>query len=379
MRIAIAASSVTQFGELWEESFYSLAQRAATDALSKSRIDPQKIDAIFVANMLSGNLLGQNHLGAQVASLLELNCPAFTVEGACASGGLAINLACQGITAGAYENVLVVGAEKMTDDSTSTVTTGLMGAASQEERKAGLTFPGLYGLMASAHMQKYGTTRRQLASVAVKNHANGSLNPIAQFKNKIDVEKVLKSTMVASPLTLFDCSPITDGAAAIVLTREQNVKKNPVVITASQVSTDQIDLAKRKSITELLATQLASQKAYKQAGLTVADIDLAEVHDCFTIAEIMAYEDLGFSKKGQGGKFIESGAPTLAGKIPVNTSGGLKACGHPVGATGIKQMVEIESQLKGNAEKRQIKGARVGLTHNVGGSGATAAVHILQI
>ena len=377
MKVAIAGSSVTKFGELWDESFYSLAEKAAKDALSASRIDPQKIDAIFVANMLSGNLLGQNHLGAQIASLLKLNCPAYTIEAACASGGLAVNLACQGIDAGTYENVLVVGAEKMTDDSTSIVTTGLMGAASQVERKAGLTFPGLYALMANAHMEKYGTTRKQLAAVAVKNHANGALNPIAQFHNKIEIEKVLKSTMVASPLTLFDCSPISDGAAAVVLSK--NIKTNNVVITASQAATDQIGLSERKSITELLAAQLASQKAYKQTGLNPENIDVAEVHDCFTIAEIMAYEDLGFCKRGQGGKFIESGAPTLTGKIPVNPSGGLKACGHPVGATGIKQVIEIEEQLKGKAEKRQVKGAKIGLTHNVGGSGATAAVHILQI
>lgn len=379
MKVIVAGTGITKFGELWEESFYSLAERAAKDALSASRINPQKIDAIFVANMLAGNLLGQNHLGAQIASLLELNCPAYTIEAACASGGVAINLAYQAIKAGTYQNVLVVGAEKMTDDTTAAVTSGLMGAASESERKAGLTFPGLYALMANAHMDKYKTTRKQMAAVAVKNHANGLHNPIAQYHNAIDINTVLASPMVASPLTLFDCSPITDGAAAVVLSAVDDTKNNNVTITASAVATGPIDLSKRKSLTEIEASQIAAQKAYEQAGLNPADIDIVEVHDCFTIAEIIAMEDLGFCKKGLGGKFVESQITKLDGKMPVNTSGGLKSCGHPVGATGIKQVIEVTNQLMGKAEKRQIKGVKIGMTHNVGGSGATAAVHILQI
>ena len=377
MRVTIAGTGITKFGELWDKSFTDLAKEATEKALGDSKLNPSQIDAVYCANMLSGNLIGQNHLGAVITSILGVNCPAYTVEAACASGGLAINLACQAIESGIYENVLVIGAEKMTDNTTAKVTSGLMGAASEEERRAGLTFPGLYALMAYAHIEKYGTTREQLAKVAVKNHANGLNNPIAQFHNRITVEKVLESTIVAAPLTLFDCSPITDGAAAVVLSR--SVKNNNVVITASQAATDKIGLSDRKSLTELLAVKIAAQKAYSQAGLKPQDIKVAEVHDCFTIAEIMAYEDLGFCSKGQGGKFIESGYSNLGGKIPVNTSGGLKACGHPVGATGIKQIIEVTRQLQGNAEKRQVKNANIGLTHNVGGSGATAAIHILQI
>lgn len=377
MKISVIGTGLTHFGELWDKSLFDLAQEALKSALENSQIDPEKIDAVFVANMLSGNLLGQNHLGPVMTSILGKNVPAFAIEAACASGGTATHLAIQSLLAGTYKNVLVVGVEKMTDDTIADVTTGLMGAASEEERLAGLTFPGLYAMLANAHMQKFKTTGKQLALVAVKNHFNGSLNPNAQFQNKITIEKVLGSTMVANPLTLFDCSPITDGAAAIVLS-SQDSPNNPS-ITGSAVATDHISISNRLSMTELLATKLSAQKAYAQAGISAKDIDVAEVHDCFTIAEILAYEDLGFCAKGQGGKLISSGATQLDGKIPVNTSGGLKACGHPIGATGIKQIIEVTDQLKGIAGKRQVKNAKIGLTHNVGGSGATAAVHILQI
>ncbi len=378
MKIAVIGTGITNFGELWNKSFFDLAKEAVDQAVADSKIAPEQIDAVFCANMLSGNLLGQNHLGAVITSQLGINSPAYSVEAACASGGIAINLAYQALKSGQFKNVLVVGVEKMTDQTTAEVTSGLMGAASEEERQAGLTFPGLYALMATAHMEKFKTTRRQLAAVAVKNHANGSKNPIAQYKNLITIEKVLQSTPVASPLTLLDCSPITDGAAAAILSAVED-SSNAVSITASAIATDNINLSQRKSLTELLSTKIAAANVYKQAGLSAKVINLAEVHDCFTIAEIMAVEDLGFCKKGQGGKFALSGTSAINGKIPINTSGGLKACGHPVGATGIKQIIEITTQLQGKAERRQVKGAKIGLTHNIGGSGATAAVHILQI
>lgn len=376
MRVAIKGTGITKFGELWDKSLYDLAQEAVDNAIAQAKIENGQIDAIFVANMLGGNLHGQNHLGPVVSSMLGLNCPSYSVEAACASGGIAINLACQGLEGGSFKNVLVVGVEKMTDHSTSEVTEGLMGAASEEERHAGLTFPGLYALMANIHMAKFGTTKKDLAKVAVKNHFHGALNPNAQYQNQITVEKVLGSQEVASPLTLFDCSPITDGAAAVILSSEET---DGAVITASSVATDSIGLARRKNLWQLDATKIAALKAYKSAGVTSGEIDIAEVHDCFTIAEILALEDLGFCAKGVGGKFTSSGATMLGGKLPVNTSGGLKACGHPVGATGVKQLIEVATQLKGEADKRQAKGVKVGLTHNVGGSGATAAVHIVQI
>jgi len=227
-------------------------------------------------------------------------------------------------------------------------------------------------------MRQFGTTAEQLAAVAVKNHFHASLNPNAQFQNTITVEQVLKSSCIADPLKLLDCSPISDGAAAIILSAKR--KEKGVQIIASAVATDTLALAQRKSLTELKATKEAARKAYTQAGIAVKDIDVAEVHDCFTIAEILAMEDLGFYTKGEAAKAIVRGETTLgtAKRWVVNPSGGLKGCGHPVGATGVKQVVELVEQLRGRAGKRQVAGARIGVAHNVGGSGATAVVHILK-
>lgn len=375
MRINILGSGITKFGEHWEKDLIDLAFEAGSEALTNSKLKPDQIDAVIVGNMLYSKTSGQDHLGALIADHLRIKQASMHVEAACASGGLAIHTAAQGILSGLYENILVIGVEKMTDIPTSQISTALMGASSEEERTAGLTFPGLYALMAKAHMKKYGTTRAQLASVAVKNHFHASLNPKAQYRFEISVEKVLSSPMVADPLTLFDCSPVTDGAAAVILS---GTKKSGVYISASSVASDSVGLSQRKSLTEISATQKASKKAFDQAGISQKDVNLLEVHDCFTIAEILAMEDLGFCKKGGGGKFIESGNSKLGGKLPVNTSGGLKGCGHPVGATGVKQIIEVYEQLKGLAYGRQVKNPKVGLTHNVGGTGATVAIHILQ-
>lgn len=376
MKIKVIGTGLTKFGEIWDKDLLDLALEASKDAVSDSRLRLNDIDAVFVGNMIYGKLTGQDHLGALVASSLGIKGGAFRVEGACASGGLAVHLAIQSLLAGTYKNVLVLGAEKMTDAPSSEISTALMGAGSEDERKAGLTFPALYALMAKAHMQKYGTTRNHLASVAVKNHYHASLNEKAQFPFEVTIEKVLESPVISSPFTLFDVSPITDGAGAVVLSSENT--GSGVYITGSAVANDSVDLAKRKNLTELAATKEASVKALKQAGVEIKDIKVAEVHDCFTIAEILAMEDLGFCKKGEGGKFVARGITKLGGEIPVNTSGGLKACGHPVAATGIKQIIEVADQLQEKAGKRQVKGANIGLTHNVGGSGATAVVHILQ-
>lgn len=376
MKIKVAGCGVTKFGELWNKSLLDLALEASLDAINDSRLRINEIEATFVANMIYGKLAGQAHLGALVASNLGIKGASFRIEGACASGGLAVHLAIQSLLAQTYKNVLVVGVEKMTDASTSEVTSALMGAGSEQERQAGLTFPGLYALMAQAHMQKYGTTRKHLAQVSVKNHFHASLNDKAQFPFQVSEDKVLNSPCICTPFTLFDSSPITDGASAVVLSSDST--KPGVFITGSAVATDTVDLAQRKSLTEIAATKMASKQALKQAGVEIKDIDVAEVHDCFTIAEIMAMEDLGFCPKGEGGKFIEKGYTRLGGKIPVNTSGGLKACGHPIGATGVKQMVEITQQLRKTAGSRQVEGANIGLTQNVGGTGATVVVHILQ-
>jgi len=383
MRVAVIGVGLTKFGEVWTKSLRDIALEAGVKAISDANISAADIDAMFIGNMSAGRFSGQEHLGALVADQVGVTIPSTRVEGACASGSLALREGLSSIMSGLSDVVLVGGAEKMTDISTEFATTGLMGAADEEwEGFHGMTFPGLYALMARKHMHDFGTTHEQLACAAVKNHHNATMNKdVAQYPFEITVDKVLKSTMIADPLTLLDCSPITDGAAAIILCREDLAKKycdTPVYVTGSGQASDTLALHDRKSLTGLQAAVDASRAAYKMAGIGVKDVDVCEVHDCFTIAEVMATEDLGFCKKGVGGKFIEDGNTQIGGKIPVNTSGGLKACGHPVGATGIKQASEIIMQLRGDAGKRQVKGAEIGMTHNVGGSGATCVVNIFR-
>ncbi|MCJ7739789.1 thiolase domain-containing protein [Candidatus Microgenomates bacterium] len=376
MKINIAGAATTKFGELWRRSPRDLIKEAANNALDQAKMKPFAVEAVFVGNMLSSSLGNQDHLGAFFAEELGMPVAAMKIEGACASGGLAVHSAVMAIQSGLYETVLVLGVEKMTDHKPEEVAQMLMGAGTDAEREAGATFPGLYAIMARCHMQKYGTTEEDMAQVAVKNHYHASLNSHAQFVFPVTLEKVMKSPKVADPLKLLDCSPITDGAAAVILTK---IKNNEVNIIASAVATDTLGLSEREDLTGLKAVRVASQKAYQMAGISPKEIDVAEVHDCFTIAEIMAMEDLGFFEKGKAARAITSGKTKLGGSGPIiNTSGGLKACGHPVGATGVKQIVEIYNQLKGIAGRKQVEGAKIGLTHNVGGSGATAVVHILK-
>ena len=382
MKIHVLGAATTKFGELWDTSPRTLAKEAMDGALKQSGIRSSQTDALFVGNMLAGILGNQANIASLFAEELGEQIPAFRLEGACASGGLALHNAINSLKAGVYKTVMVLGVEKMTDHNSDDVTTALMSAGSDEERMAGATFPGLYALMARAYMQEYGATEEILASVSVKNHFHGSFNPKAQFKSIITVGDVMRSGKIADPLKLLDCSPISDGAAAVVITSDTSLAKRiakPIFITASEVATDTLSLYDRKSFTTLASVVTASQKAYKSMGINSQDIDVAEVHDCFSIAEAMAVEDLGFSKKGQGAKDISENKYTLGkGKIISNPSGGLKSCGHPVGATGIKQIVEITEQLRGEAGKKQVKGAKIGLTHNVGGTGTVAVVHILE-
>jgi acetyl-CoA C-acetyltransferase len=380
--ISILGAFTTKFGELWNISPRELARNAFSEALTASGVKPEEIDALFVGNMLSGILGNQANLGSLFAEELGVYIPAFRIEGACASGGLALHNAINGIRAGQYKTVLVLGIEKMTDHTQDEITHALMAAGSDEERIAGLTFPGLYALMARAYMQEYQVGEELIASVSVKNHYHGSLNPKAQFQTLITIENVLKSGKIADPLKLLDCSPISDGASAIIITGDEKVKKRhqkPIRISASEVATDSLGLCDRKTFTSLGSVVEASRKAYKKTGLSPIDIEVAEIHDCFSIAEVIATEDLGFSARGKGASDIAAGKHTLGtGEIITNSSGGLKACGHPVGATGIKQIVEIVEQLRGEAGKRQVRDAKVGLAHNVGGSGTVAVIHILQ-
>jgi len=304
------------------------------------------------------------------------------VETACASGGLAFRLGLMEVASGMSDMVLVGGIEKMTDVNGYEATYALGTAADQEyEGYHGITFPGLYALIARAHMEKYGTTREQLAMVAVKNHRNGAKNPLAQFPFEVTIEDVLNSVMVADPLRILDCSPITDGAAAAIICPAEMAKEmgKPVVkIIGSGHATDRIALSSRQDVTWLEATYQAGKKAYEMAGKGPDEIDVLEVHDCFTIAEICVMEALGIVEKGQGGRAVEEGLTSLEGKIPVNASGGLKSKGHPVGATGVAQIVEICKQLRGEVGDRQVKNARIGMTQNMGGSGGSTVVHIFE-
>ncbi|MBW7953492.1 thiolase domain-containing protein, partial [Candidatus Dojkabacteria bacterium] len=272
------------------------------------------------------------------------------------------------------KNVLVIGVEKMTDVSANDVTKVLARAADEEyEAYFGATFPSLYAMMARAYMSKYGLTKEQLAEVSVKNHFHGTLNEKAQFQKEITVEDVVGAPAVADPLGLLDCSPITDGAAGIVL----SVQKSKIQLLSSQVSTGSISLQNRPSFTSIDATVRSADLAFKEAGISRKNIGLVELHDCFSIAEIIAYEDLGFAKEGKGFELIEDKSAYRDGALPVNTSGGLKSCGHPVGATGIKQVVEIFEQMTGQAGKRQLANIpNFALAHNVGGSGGTSVVSI---
>ncbi len=382
--VAVVGIGITEFGELWNKSLRTIWAEAAHAALADAGVD--SVDLITIGCMSPGLFAGQEHLASLLADELGMaGTAASRVESACASGGLALRAGFAEVAAGLAETVLVSGVEKMTDVDGADATYALGTAADQEwEGFHGITFPGLYAMLARAHMQRFGTTVEQLAAVAVKNHANGLLNPNAQYHLELSVEDVLQSTMVADPLRLFDCSPVTDGAAALVLTtvdraRELAGERPVVTITGSGLATDTITLANRENLSELRAVRLAAERAFAMAGRGPGDLDVVEVHDCFTIAEIMAIEAIGLFDPGQGARAAADGVTARSGKMPVNTSGGLKSKGHPVGATGVAQVYEIVTQLRGEAGDRQVDNASIGLAQNMGGSGGSSVVHILEV
>jgi len=382
--VSIIGYYTTKFGELWNKSLSDLMKEAVKGVLTPLNLEKEDINAVFFANMLAGVLENNLHSSAKIAEILETNVPVYRVEAACASGGVAFNSAKNYLENHPGETVLVLGAEKMTDYSPEEVTQALAGAASGEEQEAGLTFPGLYGMMAEYYLEKYHYSEESLANVSYKNHFHGSLNDKAHFRNKISIENVLQSPYIAYPLKVLDSSPISDGASALILSANSRLLKKTkkvALVLACEVATDTISLKNRQRLEEILATKIAAEKAFKSSGLKRSNINVAEIHDCFSIAEILAMEDLGFWKKGEGGKRIKE-QPTMYGigrDLIVNTSGGLKAAGHPVAATGVKQIGEIFLQLTGQASNRQVKDAQYGLAHNVGGSGGTAVVTILGI
>ena len=381
--VAIIGIGMHKWGELWKKSINDIFVESALSAMDDAGVD--KIDSMYVGCMTGGLFAGQEHLASLFADYLGVApIPTTRVESACASGGLAVKCGILDVMSGNSDIVLVSGVEKMTDVSGDGATYALATAADQEyEVYQGVTFPGLYAMMARAHMEKFGTTSEQLAAVAVKNHENGSLNPLAQFPHKVTVDNVLNSVMIADPLHILDCSPITDGAAAMIicsLDTAKKVCKKPVVkFSGFGHATASIALHSRNDLTTLEATTKAGNQAFKMANKKPGDIDLVEVHDCFTIAELIVLESLGFFKPGEAASATENGLTGLTGKIPVNPSGGLKSKGHPVGATGVAQIIEVTKQLRGEAEKRQVKNAKVGMTQNMGGSGGSTVTHIMEV
>lgn len=382
--VSIVSAGLSRFGRRTGLYGRELFAEAVTEAFERCpNLNPKRdIKAVIIGHM-GESYEHQGHTGPTLTDWSGLlPSAAIRAEAACSSSGVALRIATLALLSQLYDIVLVGGVEKMTHRTTPDVTEFLaMAADFPFEQWHGLTFPGLYALMATAHMNRYDTTEAQMALVSVKNHHNGALNPKAHLQREVTLEKALDSRVIAWPLKLYDCSLITDGASCLVLTKPELAKKftdTPVHIIGSGHASDAIGLYEREAFTTLKAARLSAKEAYKMAGVKPNDIDVAEVHDCFTIAEIIAYEDLGFCEPGKGGRMIEGGTTRLEGKIPVNTSGGLKSKGHPVGATGTAQAYEIFLQLTEQAEKRQVKGAEIGLAHNVGGSGATATVHVFR-
>jgi len=377
--VAIVGAGMTRFGELWKYSMRDMFVEAASGALQDAGTD--RLDSMYVGCMSGGQFVGQEHLGPLMADHLGMaGVAAVHVESACASGGVALRQAFMEVASGMSDVVLATGIEKMNDGAD--VTNVLATAADQEtEVYYGITFPGLYAMIARAHMQEYGTTEEDLAWVAVKNHKHGAMNEKAQFPREVTLEEVMNSSMVSEPLRLLHCSPVTDGAAAVLLCPLDMAKEftdAPVKIVGSGMATDSMALADREDPAFLDSVQKSGERAYKMAGIGPRDVNVAEVHDCFTIAEICCTEALGFVEKGKGGSAAKEGFTALGGCIPVNTSGGLKSKGHPVGATGIAQTIEIFRQLRGEAGARQVENARIGLAQNMGGSGASSVVHIFE-
>ncbi|MFQ5762135.1 MAG: thiolase domain-containing protein [Candidatus Bathyarchaeia archaeon] len=380
---AVVAVGLSKFGVLKDKSGREIFAEAAKEAFRSSpELNPKKdVKAVFIGQYSGDRFESQAHTAPSVSDWSGLvPAPSVRIENACASSGVALRMGTMAIASGLHDVVLVGGVEKMSNLPTPEVTEILSLAADHPlEQWNGLTFPGVFALMATRHMHEYGTIEEQMARVAVKNHFNGARNPKAHIQKEIAIETALSSRVVAWPLKLYDCSLITDGASCLILTKPEMAKRftdTPVYIVGAGQASGTIGLYERSTFTSIPAAVTAAREAYSMARVKPEDVDVAEVHDCFTIAEIIAYEDLGFCKPGEGGRLVAEGRTSIEGDKPVNTSGGLKSKGHPVGATGTAQAYEIYLQLTGQAARRQVDGVEIGLTHNLGGSGGTSAVHI---
>jgi acetyl-CoA C-acetyltransferase len=381
-KVAIIGVGMCKFGELWEMNLTEITLEAGMYAIFDAGVRGTDIDGMVIGNMSAGRFTGQEHLGAQAADIGGLgDLAAYSVEAACASGGAAVRQAYMAIKSGEHDVMLVLGSEKMSDVTQSEAMNTISVASDFEwEGMFGATFPALYAFMARRHMKEYGTTEEQLAKPTVKNHANAVHNEWAQFQRPVPIEVVMNSGLLADPLRVLHSAPITDGAAGLVMCREGLAKKytdTPVYIESSEQRSDTLALHDRSSITTMNAVVNSTKSALNEAKLDLKDIDVFELHDSFSIGEIILTEDVGIAKKGEGGKALDEGITEIGGKFPVNPSGGLKARGHPIGASGVAQIVELALQLRGEADKRQVDGAEKGLAVNIGGTGATSIVHII--
>ena len=382
MGATIASAASTKYDTHSESSSRELFGEAALKAFNDTSIGPNDLDAVYVGNFMGDLIEDQGHMGALLADHIGAReAASVRIESACASGGATIRQAILAIESGAADAVLAGGVELMSVADIEHVTDALANAADDiYENEQGLTFPGIYALMARRYMHEFDATREEMAAVSVKNHANAVDNPLAQFQKKLSVEEVVESKPIATPLTLYDACPVSDGASvAIVVSDEFAAKQGldtSVTVLGTGQSSDAVALQDRSAITKTPAVERAAEAAYEDAGITPDDIDVAEVHDCFTIAEILALEALGFYEPGEGVRGAVEGETALDGSLPVNTSGGLLGKGHPVGVTGVGQIVELTKQLEGR-HPNQAADAEVALAHNVGGSGASTTVTIL--
>jgi len=380
-KVAIVGVGCTKVDEHWETSLRDLFTQAAIKALDDAKTS--RIEALYVGNMCADKAQEQGHLGALMADAIGLpGISAVKVEAACGSGGAALHQGFMAVASGLYDVVMVGGVEKMTDLQTEDASAALMMAENREYTGfTGITFVGLNALLERLYLETHKVKQEEIATFAVNDHKNAATNPYAQYPFPVSLETVMNSPLVADPLHLFECTGIGDGAAALVLCPTESARKftdTPLQISASTVATSKLALYERDDLLSFSATRKAAENAYKLAGIEPSDVDVLEVHDAFTIVGVLSMEALGYAERGKGARLVAEGQTALGGKIPTNTLGGLKARGHPIGATGVYQIVELAWQLRGGAEKNQVNGAEVGMAQNVGGVDSTAVVHILR-
>ena len=380
-KVCVIGAGSTKYGKL-DDSITDITIQASVGAIESAGIDPKEIKAGYISNVF-GVADKQVHLGPVVMSNLGISeRPSLSIESACGSGSVSFREAFANVAAGFYDVVLVTGVEKVTHTGTDWTTTYFSYCSDFfYEGQAGASFPGLFASMARAYLTEFKATEEDLAKVAVKNHENGLLNPKAHLRKKITIDDVMNSAVVASPLKLYDCCPFSDGASSVIICSEKFAKehtKDYVEVIGSGRGGSPAALQGREHLTTIPSTRIAAEAAYKMAGITPKDIDFAEVHDCFTIAEIIDTEDLGFFEKGKGVEGVREEQTSRKGEIPINPSGGLKSKGHPIGATGVGQIAEVFEQLTGKAGERTVNDAKIGLTQNFGATGASCAVHIFK-